>query len=717
MTLSPDLKKLLAQPIVQAPAQAALSLDQALLLAAQHESQGQLPQAENLLRQILQVQPQHAFALHLLGIIAHRCGKPVLAIQLIEQAIGVNGAVALFHVNLAEMVRQQGDAQRAVALGRRAVELAPKMASAHSNLGLAYYDLRDLDAAEACQKRALECDPACVPALNNLGSIERDRGNAEAALVWYKKVLAVAPDYAEALSNIGAVLLEQNEPEQAKDALERAIALNANHAEANCNMGMVLVSLERHAEAVSWLERALQLRPNYLEAHLGVAIAAIESEAYEVATRHAEYARALPITKAKQFAMLATVYREVGKDALSREMLDAACAIEPDHKETLAALGHQLMEDGKMEEAERLLLRAISLYPDHLPARFQFAQVRKVKAEDENLSALQSLALDEMSPEKQIPLHFALGKCYDDLKQYDKAFPHYMAGCKLKRAKFDYDADATAKQFDELKQLFNKDYIDSLRGSGDPSATPIFVLGMPRSGTTLTEQILASHPDVFGAGELPDILRVAHRKTKPETTTFPANLGHLDAAMLKTWGADYVAGLKERAPNAKHITDKMPANFFAVPLIHLMLPNAKIIHVNRNPVDTCLSCYTRLFHRKQEHTYDLAELGRYYADYARLMDHWRTVLPADAFLDIVYEDIVADQEKASRRLLDWCGLEWNDACLDFHKTERQVRTASVTQVRQPIYTSSVERWRKYEQHLDPLLEALGEFSPTYGASK
>jgi len=174
---------------------------------------------------------------------------------------------------------------------------------------------------------------------------------------------------------------------------------------------------------------------------------------------------------------------------------------------------------------------------------------------------------------------------------------------------------------------------------------------------------------------------------------------------------EYVTGLKQRAPHAQRITDKMPANFFAVGLIHLMLPNAKIIHINRNPVDTCLSCFTRLFNRKQEHTYDLAELGRYYVNYARLMAHWRNVLPAGAFLDIRYEDIVADQEAQARKLIKYCGLEWNDACLDFHKTKRPIRTASLTQVRQPIYNSSVERWRSYEKFLGPLLDALGDLVP------
>ncbi|MCR4299784.1 MAG: sulfotransferase, partial [Gallionella sp.] len=284
------------------------------------------------------------------------------------------------------------------------------------------------------------------------------------------------------------------------------------------------------------------------------------------------------------------------------------------------------------------------------------------------------------------------------------AFPHFLEGNKLKRATLDYDPDETARRIDSIMRNFDMATMDRLRG-GDPSHLPVFILGMPRSGTTLVEQIISSYPGVHGAGELSDLEAIMRRNVAG--AAFPDNLPSLDQARLAAWGADYVAGLQRRAPDARRITDKMPANFFAVGLIHLMLPNAKIIHVKRDPVDTCLSCFFQLFRNGQEFTYDLAELGRYYADYARLMEHWRKVLPEGAFLDVRYEDIVADQEAQSRRLVGYCGLEWNDACLDFDKNRRAVRTASMTQVRQPIYRSSVERWRNYEKFLGPLFDTLG----------
>jgi Sulfotransferase family len=229
------------------------------------------------------------------------------------------------------------------------------------------------------------------------------------------------------------------------------------------------------------------------------------------------------------------------------------------------------------------------------------------------------------SGNKLISLYFALGKCYDDIGNYGVAFPHYLAGCKLKRVKLSYDPAQASRQFAGVMEIFDNATIDRLRGAGNPSQVPVFVLGIPRSGTTLTEQIIASYPGVYGAGELHDLMRIAERNIAgtAKAITFPDNLRALDRQTLTAWSTEYVSGLKQRAPATQRITDKMPANYFTVGLIHLMLPNAKIIHVYRDPVDTCLSCFTRLFNRKQEHTYDLAELGQYYVHYARLMEHWR----------------------------------------------------------------------------------------------
>lgn len=690
-----------------------LSIDQALALAGQMQEQGRLAEAEHWLRQILQQQPNYAPALHLLGVVAYQAGNLNPAAELIQRAVALTPGAALFHANLCEVLRRLKKLDEALTHGNRAVSLDPNMAMAHSNLGIAYFDLKDYDKAEACQQRALALDPNFAPSLNNLGSIRRERKDNEAALSCYNKAAAANQNYLEPLNNLGALLLEEDRIPEAVEALNRALHLNPNYAEAICNMGGIHLAQEENNAALAKFKRALELRPAYLEAQMGLSKTLQAMEALEEAELAAKRALQTDDNSPKAHALLGSIYSEISRPELAEIEFKRALEIDPKSDEGLLGLGHLCVENGELERAEELFQRALTHKSDNVSARIHLIQAKKVTADDANFAALIEEEKDSArhSDNRKMSLHFALGKCYDDTMDYDKAFPHFLEGCRIKRAKFSYDPDATAQQFAELKEIFAKEFINNLRGAGDTSSLPIFVLGMPRSGTTLTEQIIASHPDVYGAGELPHLLRIAHRKTDPATTAFPDNLRYLDHAMLTAWGAEYIASLKQRAPNAKHITDKMPANFFAVPLIHLMLPHAKIIHVNRNPVDTCLSCFTRLFNRKQEHTYDLAELGRYYVDYARLMVEWRKVLPDYAFLDINYEDIVADQEGQARRMLDYCGLEWNPACLDFHKTKRQIRTASVTQVRQPIYNTSVERWRKYEKFLGPLLDELGDLVP------
>jgi tetratricopeptide (TPR) repeat protein len=689
-----------------------LTIDHAMALAAQLQANGQLPDAEHLLRKILQHQPSHPFALHLLGVIAHQCGQQALAAELIERAISHNNDVALFHANLCEILRQLKRLDQAIIHGERAVTLEPRMTMAQSNLGIAYFDRKDFDKAEACQQLAIALEPNFAPSLNNLGSIWRERKDKAAALDWYRKAAAANPNYLEPLSNLGALLLEEDRGDEAAGALEKALRLNPDFAEAVCNIGGVHLAREDYDSAMNCFKRAAGLRPAYLEAQLGIAKTFQAADHPQEAEAAAQAALRIDPGSAKAHALLAGILTEASRAEQAEAEYLRALELDSECDDALLGLGHLCVENGDNERAERLFDTALQVRPDNISARIQHIQVKKVTPDNEHFRALLALQASDqpLSDNRKMALHFALGKCYEDIKEYDQAFPHFLEGCRMKRQRLQYDAEVMAREFASFIDIFSKDYIDSLRGSGDPSPMPIFVLGMPRSGTTLTEQIIASHPDVFGAGELPELLRIAHRKTRTDVNTYPDNLRHLDAQTLRAWGTEYVAAVRQRAPDAVRITDKMPANFFALPLIHLMLPNARIIHVNRNPVDTCVSCFARQFHRKQEHTYDLAELGRYYADYAKLMAHWRKVLPDGAFLDIQYENIVADQEAQARRLLEYCGLEWNDACLDFHKTRRQVRTASLTQVRQPIYNSSVERWRKYEKFLGPLLNELGDLA-------
>jgi len=681
-----------------------------LQAAFQHYNSGRLPQSEQLLRQILNAQPKNAHALHLLGIIAHQSEKNNMAIQLITQAIAATPNIAEFHSNLAEIYRLSALYNEALIHAEKAVSLAPKSASAQSNLGLAYYDMGNIEKAETCQKEALKLDPKLPAALNNLGSILRDRKDKQGAIAYYREVLATNPNHPDALNNLGALLTETEQPEEALPYLLKAVQFMPRYAEAHHNIGNTFLALEQLERAVFAYQQALKHKPDYAEAWLGIARVYQEQSNLKQAESAIEQAIILKADKVEMYVtqgeiMLLSGYPEKAEAAYAK-----ALSMDPASVNALLGKGHLRIEQGHLKEAESLFREALSLDADHLGARLALTQVTKATPEDENMKSLVASceALDTMLEPKQMSLHFALGKCYDDTKEHTAAFEHYAKACALKRKRLSYSADNTDQTGKNIRAFFNHDTIERLSGGGSDSTLPIFILGMPRSGTTLTEQIIASHPLVHGAGELPDLMQIACEPRGTATIGYPVSLNDITQPEMKMLGERYVSQLQARNPNASRITDKMPANFNALGLIHLMLPNAKIIHVKRNPVDTCLSGFTRLFQSSQYHSYDLVEIGRYYMNYHAMMQHWREVLPQGAFYEVQYEDLVADTEGQARALIDYCGLEWNENCLEFYKHERGIRTASVTQVRQPIYTSSVARWRPYEAQLKPLLDVLGD---------
>jgi len=643
---------------------------------------GQLLEARKLYEQVLQALPQQVYVLNLLGMTDIQIGEP----------------------------------QRSLRFFELATELKPDFEEAYNNWGVALKELKHYEAAIACCEKALSIKPSYAEAHFNLGVVLNALRRPEDAILSYRQAIAFQPDYIEAHNNLGIALNDLDRTEEAASHYQQALSINPDFPFAHCNMGGIHLLREDNTAALASFKRALALHPVYAEAQLGLAKTYLALERTPLAKQAALQALELEPGNAKIHAMLGSLHTELEEPRLAKAHFQQALGLDGSCHEAMLGLGHLCMENGDMEKAKALFRQAIELRPNNLQAHFQLTQLKKVTPSDTHFLTLQDLEqkISGLADDNSIALHFALGKCYDDIGDSVRAFPHFLTGCQLKRAKLSYEPERVSQQFADLMKIFDQDTIERLHGAGNPSPVPIFVLGMPRSGTTLTEQIIASHPDVHGAGELGELFRVTRRSfaNNSKPLGFPNHFRSINQEMLTAWGTDYVAAIQRRAPEARHITDKMPSNFLVIGLIHLMLPNAKIIHVKRNPVDTCLSCFTHLFRRKlQEHTYDLAELGRYYADYERLMNHWRGVLPAGSFMEVQYEEIVTDQASQARRLIDYCGLAWSDSCLHFHKTQRTVRTSSLTQVRQPIYTSSVERWRPYQQFLQPLLEALGDLVP------
>ncbi len=385
-----------------------------------------------------------------------------------------------------------------------------------------------------------------------------------------------------------------------------------------------------------------------------------------------------------------------------------ATRLAPAYAEAHYNIGTALSDAGDFDGASRSFATAIDLAPRRGCFHRMLAESRRIVPGSREFRRLERLALEiaALPVADQMELHFALGKVYGDAAQHARSFRHLLAGNRLKRQSIAYDETRTLASFAPLRTVFTAERLARRPAAGDPSRLPVFIVGMPRSGTTLVEQILASHPQVHGAGELPDLRRLADGLAAVGGAAFPEGLGGLTAEAIRALGAAYVEGVKKRAPAAERIIDKMPDNFKLIGLIHLILPNAKIIHVNRDPIDTCLSCFSKLFAGRQPFAYDLAELGRYYRAYADLMGHWSDALPAGVMLDVRYEDVVADIEGRTRLILAHCGLAWDPRCLAFHRTRRVVRTASAREVRQPLYGSSVGRWHVYGDLARPLVEAL-----------
>jgi len=400
---------------------------------------------------------------------------------------------------------------------------------------------------------------------------------------------------------------------------------------------------------------------------------------------------------------LAAAGRQAEAVAIFQRLIKA----EPGNAAAYFALGHTQKQLGVLAESRASFARAVALEPGNPRYHYVLAESAPFTEGDPRLAALEALAGDEARfPDGQkAELHFALFKAYDELKRPDEAFAHLAKGNRLYRGLVPYNEAEVAAFFRDLKETYTQEAVAALAGSGHPSDVPVFVVGMPRSGTTLVEQILASHPDVFGAGELLYVQDLILGGFAGKN--YPVDLTTLGATGLKAFGGYYAVRLAALAPSAKRIVDKLPANFRHLGLLHLALPRAKIIHVGRDPRDTCFSCYANLFSNGLNYAYDLGELGRYHRMADDLIAHWRAVLPEGVMLEVRYETLITDFETEARRLIAFCGLDWNDAALRFYETKRAVRTKSEFQVRKPLYTSSIGRWRSYERWLGPLFDALG----------
>ncbi len=610
------------------------------------------------------------------------------------------------------------DAQAALDWTERAVATLPGQAEAHLLRGMACMMAGRLAEAGAALDRALALEPTNAKVHLKLGTLAARLGEPERAFRHFRAALAARPRYAKAASSLGNQLRELGRIEEAVPHLEQAWRWRPREPGIASNHALGLAAAGRVEEAVALLRETVASHPDEAVAFANLGSLLLQLGRPAEAIDALERASALAPSLVEALANHATALMELGRLAESRVALERMMTDWPGHAGPWLNLGHLARIEGRLEEAQRYFERAADLDPANVEALAEIAAQARERTPAPRRQALEGLlAAPGLGARQRSRVHFALATIHDGAGEVDVAFRHLAEGNALRRAEDAgsgraFDPAKHAASIDRLIATFTPALFERHGGAGDPSEIPVYVVGMPRSGTTLVEQILASHPDIHGAGERNDLRKLAKRLVLDTGTSYPRCVRDVTPSMLRRFGEELAECLENLAPEAARVVDKQPTNFLHLGLAALMLPSARFIHCRRHPVATGFSCFEQNFRTGNAWSRDLADIARYYHDYDRLMRHWRTVLPV-ALHEVRYEDLVADAEPAIRGLLAFCGVPWDPRCLDFHRTDRPVRTASQRQVRRPLYRASIDRWRSYEAHLGPLTAALEDLTAEY----
>jgi tetratricopeptide (TPR) repeat protein len=684
----------------------------AVEMAGQLYTRRQYGQAAKVCRQILSARPGNADAHNIMGVSLAALGRVDEAVNELRTAVKLNPQAPSYHANLGEVLRQAKRLDEAEQSLEAATRLDPKNAQSLNNLGIIRYEQKRFAAAAQFYRQALEARPGMAEALNNLGNALRMTGDLDGAIEAYQEALTYRANYAEAYNNLGTLLQSARRPDEAEHALRKAIQQNPQYIEAHNNLAQLLAGQKKEVEALRVLGDALKFAPKNVQTLLITARIQMRRNAHAAAEGATRLALKEEPDNAEALTIMGQLMHETDRYEEAIDLLERALQKRPDSAEALNFYGVALKSVGRLDEAREQILKALKLNSGMYGA---YANLNDLvdfsEGPGEELFARMDAIFQSArnrEAEHLLPLHFAYAKALEDRGEHPRALEHYITGGRMKRAQLNYTESETFGFFDGIREAFPKSVFENRKFAGidDPRAT--FIIGMPRSGSTLVEQILSSHPDVFGAGEVKYLSRALGqlRDRFPSLPKYPQMMDKITPAQLDIVGKAYLQSLSNGAGDAKRITDKLLTNYFFVGLVNLIYPNAKFIHTLRDPVDTCLSGFTKLFKDDMPHSYDLGELGRYYGKYRELMKHWEDVLPENRLITVQYEDVVADTEKEARRLIEFLELPWDDKCVDFHKSDRPVKTASVAQVRKPIYNTSVKRWTKYGDGLQPLVNAI-----------
>ena len=661
----------------QPQSQDVAKLDRDLQQAIRQHDQGKLTAARRKCKSILKKAPHHRDTLQLMAVLQQQAGNAKSALHFMTKALKTDPENSQILKNMAELQRSHGDFIQAQHYARAALKLDRDNVDALFISAACYLQQGEQQNAIEQFARVVALSPQDTEAHNELGNLMCARGELNTAIKHYQLALKYRPRFVDCRVNLADTLLQLENLDAAIEQYRLVLGQQPHNARIHNRLGQVFARRRAVDEAMSCFELALEQNPLLLEARINMGMLTLESD-----PRQAEN--------------------------WFKSVLD----IDPGYTEGYYWLGVLFQTLGQFERAGNYLLQASRIDPEFAIAWYRLSQDRNFQPSDEQLETLaaQFRRRHENGDhgDETISLDYTLGRFYEQRGNIEAAFFHFEHGNRIKDSRVHFDPRKHDDQVDAVIALFNHDFLSQRATWGNPSRLPIFIVGMPRSGTTLVEQILSAHPAVHGAGELRLMLDLATGLAADSSESSPGHsqgTQQLDAQQVADYAERQLQHLQRLQPEASHIVDKLPGNYFRLGLIKLLFPKAIIIHCRRDPMDTCWSCYQQNFDQGLHFSNNLQHLGQVFRGYQRLMLHWHTQFPGQ-IIDISYEDLVTDPETVSRSLLQACGIDWNPQVLDFAQQQRSVTSASMWQVRQPLYRSSIGRWKVYRQHLQPLQQAL-----------
>ncbi|MCP4936520.1 MAG: tetratricopeptide repeat protein [bacterium] len=601
---------------------------------------------------------------------------------------------------------RQGKYQDALEYLSASVKIDPKVAGGHEQYGLVLAVLGRLDEAEESLRTALRLDPNSESVHWKLARLQAMQGKDEESRQTRDHMSELSPHWKKLQDALK--LQTEDKHDEARKLVKGVLREDPDNVNALNVMGGICMAQDAFNDAEAFLRKAVRRAPDFAVAWAVLSASLKEQSKFEEAVEALEKALSLDPKNANWHSNLGNLLLVWGKEERALASFERALAIQPDHASSLHSKGHVLKTMGDQDDAIRAYRAAARVRPDLGEVCWSLANLKTFRFEPDEIEVMQT-QLDSEKLTDQSELHFcyALGKHFEDQEDYPKAFEYYTQGGATKRKSVRYDPVEFDYQTNQIIEVFTQEFFEERASFGYSDPSPILIVGLPRSGSTLIEQILCSHSQVDGTAELSDLMVLAHRtgQNRFDDLKYPESLIDIYADSVEDLGREYIDRTFHHRRGAPFFTDKMPNNFPHIGFLHLILPNAKVIDARRHPLDSCFGTFKQLFAKGQPFSYDLFELGQYYKNYIRLMAHWDHVLPGKV-LRVQYEDNVADQESQARRMVEHCGLEWEDQVLRFYETERAVKTASSEQVRQPIYNKSVNSWKRFEAELEELILVL-----------